>query len=160
MVQRSLSTLVGPSGYGCVILDGSKRIWDLSGLIEASPTNSNNQAEYLAFNNILDWFIDYNLQTESICIYGDSKLVIEQMFGKWKIHGVDSNKPKGLYADHAVVAREKLKQFSRTKGFWIPREENSLADELSKRALKLAGVEFRIQPEPIKPTTRAGRSLV
>jgi hypothetical protein len=71
--------------------------------------------------------------------------VIRQMFGgggfkkKWQIRG-------GHYAQIAFRCRELLKRFPRIRGEWIPREENTLADELSKAQLIKAGVQFRIQP--------------
>jgi hypothetical protein len=52
----------------------------------------------------------------------------------------------GHYAQIAFRCRELLKRFPRIRGEWIPREENTLADELSKSQLIKAGVEFRIQP--------------
>lgn len=46
-----------------------------------------------------------------------------------------------------MAAREKLRELRHARGYWIPRELNGIADELSKAELKKAGVEFRIQPE-------------
>ena len=74
-----------------------------------------------------------------IIVYGDSKLVIEQMFGSWKIR-------KGAYVPLALAAQRLLRQFKNIKGRWIPREKNEIADELSKSALVREGVPFRIQP--------------
>jgi ribonuclease HI len=138
----------GTAGYGCIIYDGRIRVYEYSGIVPAAPDTSNNVAEYLAFNTALDWFIGGGRCGDSIQMFGDSKLVIEQMFGTWKIHGVDTrDRPKGRYADTAARGRELLKKFNNISGFWIPREENSEADDASKGQLRKAGVEFRIQPE-------------
>lgn len=152
----------GTAGFGCVIFDryiemtGSKlgkRVYEHSGMIPASPTTSNNVAEYLAINRIMDWLIENNHQKDSCHAWGDSRLVICQLWGwpvighRWKIHGVDCGGKRGFYADSALDARRKLKLLPRLVGFWIPREQNNIADELSKAEVKRAGVEFRIQPE-------------
>jgi ribonuclease HI len=171
----------GTAGYGAVIFDHEKspfvlkaahvmdchvapfpeekklgaRVHEISGMIPPAPTTSNNVAEYLAINAVMDWLIANGHQSESAFVWGDSRLVICQLWGwpvigkgKWKIHGVDTRDEKpGLYSRYAVAAREKLKLLPQLSGFWIPRDKNFIADELSKAELKRAGVEFRIQPE-------------
>lgn len=160
----------GTAGFGAVIFDANRsdrhcrygeRVHDISGMIPASPTTSNNIAEYLAINAVMDWMIANNHQDETIHVWGDSRLVICQLWGwpiigsRWKIHGVDCLGPnckqchgkRGFYVDAALQAREKLKRLPRMLGFWISRDQNDIADELSKAELKKAGVEFKIQPE-------------
>lgn len=159
----------GTAGYGAVIFDRELhtqyrqrlapyggRAFEVSGMIAAEPTTSNNVAEYLAVNAIFDWLLSNGFHNQTAQIFGDSRLVICQLWGwpvigasKWKIHGVDVEKQKtpGRYAPHAVEAREKVSRLPRCLGSWIPRDQNALADELSKAELKRAGVEFRIQPE-------------
>lgn len=135
----------GTAGFGAVVFENTKRVWECSKVF--IPINgreketSNNVAEYAAFNAILDYFIERGLADENILVHGDSKLVIEQCFGRWKIKG-------GFYAPLAREAKEKVKKFKSLHGKWISREENSIADELSKGEVKRAGVHFRIQPEP------------
>jgi ribonuclease HI len=98
-------------------------------------------AEYCGFTAILDFLIDHNLHGQKCTIYGDSKLVIEQMNGNWRIK-------KGHYKPIALEAMELLERFIvKPKLQWIPRGQNGIADELFKAELKKAGVEFRIQPE-------------
>lgn len=133
----------GTAGYGAVIFKDDERVWEFSGMIQAAPTTSNNVAEYLAFNAILDWFIEHGLTGAPILVKGDSNLVIQQCFGAWKIK-------KGFYVEHALAARSKIKKFRALRGTWIGREFNSLADELSKAELHRAGVRFEIQPEPAR----------
>ncbi len=63
----------------------------------------------------------------------DSKLVVEQMSGRWKIKHPDMR-------DLAIQAREIL-PFGNVTYTWIPREDNKHADALANEALdtQLAG---------------------
>lgn len=130
----------GHAGYGAVVMRGQDRLWEFSGYIPASPTTSNNVGEYSAFIAILEWLKSQDLNRQPIIIRGDSNLVIQQMFGYWRIK-------KGFYVPFAQKAKRLLKEFPNAIGEWIPREKNGLADELSKRELVSRGVEFKIQPE-------------
>jgi len=88
---------------------------------------------------VLEWFVEQGLCGADIRIMGDSNLVIQQMFGSWKIK-------KGLYAPLAYKAHELLTCFTNIRGEWMRRDQNDVADRLSKAALKRAGVKLRIQP--------------
>lgn len=148
----------GTAGFGAVIFKSTgggimEHIWDFSGMIPPAPSTSNNIAEYLAVDSIFDWCLK-NDPKARIRIFGDSRLVVCQLWGwpkpgkkLWKINGVDNDKPKGFYADCAAAVRTKLKALPGAQGFWIPRENNEIADDLSKAELRRLGVEFRIQPE-------------
>lgn len=139
----------GTASYGAVILKDGVSIWETSRIFRPvkghEGATSNNVAEYSGFQSILVYLLDQGLNEEPIIVYGDSQLVIRQMFGggglkkKWQIRG-------GHYSQIAFRCRELLKRFPRIRGEWIPREENTLADELSKAQLVKAGVQFRIQP--------------
>jgi ribonuclease HI len=132
----------GTAAYGAVIIKDGHRIWEKSEIFYPKKGDewktSNNVAEYSGFKAILDYLLASGLQLGRIEIFGDSNLVIQQMFGKWKIRS-------GYYVPIALACRDLLKQFSQIRGKWIPREENLLADELSKAQLVKAGVKFRIQ---------------
>ena len=138
----------GTAAYGAVILKDGVRIWETSRIFRPvkghEGATSNNVAEYSGFQSILIYLLDQGLNEEAITVHGDSQLVIRQMFGgggfkkKWQIRG-------GHYAQIAFRCRELLRRFPGIRGEWIPREENTLADELSKAELIKAGVQFRIQ---------------
>jgi ribonuclease HI len=135
----------GTASFGAVVFDPEGvRVWECSRLFipirGRERETSNNVAEYGGFISILEWFLENGLQKEKIVVYGDSNLVIQQQFGDWRIK-------KGHYVPHALRAKEMVKQFKKLDGQWIPREENDIADELSKAELLKAGVVFRIQPE-------------
>jgi ribonuclease HI len=135
----------GTASYGAVIFVDGERVWECSELFVPvhgkEKHTSNNVAEYSGFLSILEWLLANNLDAMPARIHGDSKLVIEQMLGNWRMK-------KGFYIPVAKKAKETLKKFRKQpKLIWIPREKNDIADELSKAELKKAGVEFRIQPE-------------
>lgn len=134
----------GTASFGAVILRNEEVLHKASEIFLPQKgrerESSNNVAEYSGFKHILQWLIDHNLNGHCIEIRGDSMLVIKQMFGTWRIK-------QGFYVPLALECRELLKLFPNIRGQWIPREENGLADELSKAELKKAGVKFRIQPE-------------
>jgi ribonuclease HI len=148
--MAAVSEPVNPGGiaaYGAVILKDGKRIWESSKIFEPKngQVTSNNLAEYSGILEILLNLKGMGLEKETIIIRGDSKLVICQMFGNergrhWRIKS-------GFYVPLAHACKKLLKDFPHAVGQWIPREENGLADELSKAELKRAGVQFRIQPE-------------
>jgi ribonuclease HI len=100
---------------------------------------SNNVAEYAGLIAVLEWLIEHDLCDTEIIVMGDSKLVIEQMFGAWKIKN-------GRYTTLALRARELVSRFENIRGEWISRDLHDVADELSKAALKRAGVKLRLQP--------------
>ena|SRR3990167_3903289 len=133
----------GTASFGAVIFKDDKRVWECSRIFIPKPgkekLTSNNVAEYSGFKSILDWLLEQKANHEKIVIYGDSNLVIQQMFGTWQIR-------HGHYVPIAHQCLHLLERFNNIKGQWIPREENDIADELSKAELIKAGVEFRIQP--------------
>lgn len=137
----------GVASYGAVVFKNEKRIWECSELFVPikgrEKETSNNVAEYSGFLAILEYLRSQSYENESITIYGDSKLVIMQMSKgprQWQMR-------KGFYIPVALKAKKLLKKFKNIDLQWIPRDENDIADELSKAELKKAGVEFRIQPE-------------
>lgn len=93
-------------------------------------TNSNNVAEYLALYLMLKDFREYD--NCNIRIYGDSRLVVDQVTG---VNPLTS----GLHHNIAKRTIELLAKVSKTnviKIKWIPRELNTAADSLAKEALE------------------------
>ena len=114
----------GLSGAGFVIWDEEKKIFEGSSFISDNATN--NYAEYMALILALEKCIELNLK--NIIIKGDSKLVIQQIQGNYKVKS-DSLKP--LY--EKVVLE--LKQFSYLKFIHIKRSLNKDADKLANLAI-------------------------
>lgn len=92
---------------------------------------TNNCAEYLGIIRILDYFLGGEFERQEIVIKGDSLMVINQINNKWKAK-------KGLYLEFSIEAKDKLsllRDKNKVSVFWVAREENTLADFLSKKAL-------------------------
>lgn len=129
----------GNMGVGAVIMKEDEVFYQISDYVPANPKNSNNVAEYMAFIYLLNYFIDNNLTDKRIVMYGDSMLVVQQMCGSWRIK-------EGRYVEYAKIAKSKLAGFKNLNIYWIPREENKLAHNLSKKGMIENGCEFKIQP--------------
>ncbi|MFC5501786.1 reverse transcriptase-like protein [Lysinimonas soli] len=87
---------------------------------------SNNVAEYRALIAGVTKAIEIDPHAV-LHVRMDSKLVVEQMSGRWKIKHPDM-------ADLAAEAREILSG-TPVKFEWIPREQNSRADRLANEAM-------------------------
>ena len=117
----------GAAGYGALVRDGEGTL-----LAErAAPLGkaSNNVAEYTGLIEGLRAVLDLGLAEGAVVdVRMDSKLVVEQMSGRWKIKHEDMRRL-------ALQARDLARQIQRVGGrvsyTWIPRAENSAADALS-----------------------------
>ena len=120
----------GKIGAGVYITDGSNEFTD-NIYVPANPENTNNIAEYMAFIRVLELMLD-----KSDCrieIFGDSKLIVNQMNGAWKISG-------GAYMEYALKAMplfSELQKNNEVTLIWIRRELNEKADEQSMKAIGL-----------------------
>jgi ribonuclease HI len=80
----------GMAAYGAVIIQDGQHIWECSKLFYPEQgkedQTTNNVAEYCGLIAVLEHLIDLGAQHEPIMVYGDSKLVIQQMFGQWKLN--------------------------------------------------------------------------
>lgn len=131
----------GNMGIGAVIyIDGVEK-FTLSKHVKAHPNNTNNVAEYQAFGWTVKTLLDLGVTDSDIEVFGDSKMVVEQMNGNWSIK-------EGSYVQFAERAKQIFTELSKKNEVslkWIPREKNTIADGLSKKPMKDAGVEFRLQ---------------
>lgn len=100
------------------------------GVIGDGPRMTNNVAEYTALYEALKWLKENGHTKEKVSCYGDSKLTVEQMNGRWKVK-------RGAYVEAFKKAYCMGKEFSSLRVIWIPREQNGLADSLSKSHLNL-----------------------
>lgn len=115
----------GPAGSGAVVIDADtgEVILEIARFIGIA---TNNVAEYLALKAGLEGALEIN-PAARILVRMDSKLVIEQMSGTWKIKHPDMIQ---LAGEVQKVARGR-----EIKWMWIPREENSRADALANKAM-------------------------
>ncbi len=122
----------GVATYGVVIKMDGKKIFEECGLAEAKPwTNeaSNNVAEYSALIRGLEWLKEHDLQRHKIVLLGDSKLVVNQLNGKFK---VKAPRLVELYKR----AMDLIATFKDIEVKWIDRSLNSDADLLSRIAYR------------------------
>lgn len=120
----------GNMGLGAIVLKDNQPLFKHSEFVPESKQNSNNVAEYMALEKILIFIRDTTILENKIFIYGDSKLVINQMKGWWRIKN-------GLYVSSARRCKELKNEIENDIGKildfnWIPRELNQVADDLSK----------------------------
>ena len=115
----------GLSGAGAVVIDAAsgKILREIS---EAVGVATNNVAEYSAVIFALEAAFEIDPAAE-IVVRMDSKLVVEQMSGRWKIKHPD------MLSLGARV--QKLISGKNVEFVWIPREQNVLADALANKAM-------------------------
>ena len=119
----------GKGGIGVVIKRCGEIIHTVSQYIGEGVNMSSNAAEYEALRTALIYLKDQGLTDETIEIRGDSSLVINQMSGRWRIK-------KGIYRDTALKTKDFLKCFTRLSLYWISRDKNTRADELTNLGIK------------------------
>ncbi|WP_240808940.1 bifunctional RNase H/acid phosphatase [Microbispora catharanthi] len=118
----------GPAGYGAVVKDDAGRV--LAEAAESIGTATNNVAEYRGLIAGLRALLALGAEGGQVEVRMDSKLVIEQMAGRWKV------KHEGL-RPLALEAAGLARRF-RITWTWIPRERNSHADRLANEAMDAA----------------------
>lgn len=121
----------GPAGAGAVVFDAiGKRVAEVSDYLGET---TNNVAEYEAvirgLKELLAQFPEGHFKQASLTIRMDSKLVIEQMKGAYKVKHPNLI-PRNLEARN-VIARG----FGKVVFEHVPREKNKDADELANRAM-------------------------
>ena len=148
----------GPASYGAVLYDHNMTV--IAEMGENLGIRTNNYAEYQGVIAGLRYVQSQKLGPD-VTIRMDSKLVIEQLAGRWKIKHPEMRE---LAAEASRLLSGLLVTFE-----WIPRELNSHADALGNRALDegdfetgsngliaLAGVQpksIRAPRQTTEPTT-------
>ncbi|TFV66072.1 UNVERIFIED_ORG: bifunctional RNase H/acid phosphatase [Bacillus sp. AZ43] len=116
----------GPAGYGALVRDAD------TGRVLAERAASvgratNNVAEYGGLVAGLQAALDLD-PSASVEVRMDSKLVVEQMSGRWKIKHPDMQQL-------ALQARKIARQLGEVRYTWVPRAQNSAADALANSAM-------------------------
>ena len=96
-----------------------------------SKDSTNNVAEYTAFIKALEWATNQSPVDEQIRVSSDSRLVVSQLNGDYKIK---SKRIIPLYKRASALKNI----FPGLEIRWIPREENREADALTNKAYKEA----------------------
>ncbi|MFJ9705812.1 bifunctional RNase H/acid phosphatase [Streptomyces sp. NPDC101234] len=115
----------GPAGYGAVVIDAATGE-TLTEAAEYLGVVTNNVAEYRGLLAGLRAAHDLD-PAAAVHVRMDSKLVIEQMSGRWKIKHPDM-KPLAMQAGRIFPAEQVTYE-------WIPREQNKHADRLANEAM-------------------------
>ncbi|MGI0080463.1 MAG: ribonuclease HI [Nitrososphaerales archaeon] len=120
----------GIATYGVVIRQDGKKVFEEHGLADAEPWSndaSNNVAEYSGLIRGLVWLKSMGHLDSRIVIRGDSRLVINQLNGAFKIK---APRLVELYRR----AKELASEFKKIKIEWVDRSLNKEADLLSRIA--------------------------
>jgi ribonuclease H / adenosylcobalamin/alpha-ribazole phosphatase len=130
----------GPAAYGAVVRDADSGEL-LAELAESLGTATNNVAEYRGLLAGLRAARDIDPDAE-VEARLDSKLVVEQMTGRWKIKNPD------LRA--IALAANKVLPPEQVRYTWVPRSRNAHADRLANEAMDAAerGIAWSPQPGP------------
>ncbi|MGW6268631.1 bifunctional RNase H/acid phosphatase [Streptomyces sp. NPDC055060] len=140
----------GPAGYGAVVIDAATGE-TLREAAEYIGVATNNVAEYKGL--VAGLKAAYELDpAASVHVRMDSKLVVEQMSGRWKIKHPDM---KPLAAEAARVFPASQVTYE-----WIPREKNKHADRLANEAMDAGkqGKRWEASDSTAELDARAARS--
>jgi probable phosphoglycerate mutase len=116
----------GPAGYGALVRDAE------TGRLLAERAASvgratNNVAEYGGLVAGLQAALDLD-PTAEVEVRMDSKLVVEQMSGRWQVKHPDMRQL-------ATQAQQIARQLGRVRYTWVPRAQNGAADALANSAM-------------------------
>ena len=129
----------GPAGFGCVVFSAD-RATVLAEHKQFIGQTTNNVAEYRGLIAGLEEA--RRLGADEVAVSMDSKLVVEQMCGRWKV------KHPGLAELHQQ-ARALASTFDGVTFGWIPRERNAHADRLANEAMDAAGTAGDPPPDSV-----------
>jgi orotate phosphoribosyltransferase len=118
----------GPAGFGAVVFDAVSG-GVLAERAESIGTATNNVAEYRGL--IAGLAAAQELGARQVSVRMDSKLVVEQMSGRWQVKHPDLR-------PLARAANDLRRRFDQITFQWVPREQNRHADRLANEAMDAA----------------------
>lgn len=148
----------GLAGAGSSVVDPASAIagdpQELACQWEYIEKATNNVAEYHGLVNGLTLAAEVaekmgeSTAETSVDVFMDSKLIVEQMCGRWKIKHPDM---KPLAQQVKALERD----FAHVTYTWVPRAQNKRADELANRAMddKESGVTFDLPASAESPSS-------
>jgi ribonuclease HI len=121
----------GPAGAGAVVFDsGGKRVVEVADYLGVA---TNNIAEYEAvlrgLTKLRDEYPEGYFQHSKVAIRLDSKLIIEQLKGNYKV------KHPNLVPRYLELKNLIARSFPHISFTHVPREQNKDADELANKAM-------------------------
>jgi probable phosphoglycerate mutase len=135
----------GPAGYGALVRDAQTGEL-LTEIAESVGRATNNVAEYSGLVAGLRAAADLAPGAD-VEVRMDSKLVVEQMSGRWQIKHPDLR-------PLAEAARDAARGLGRVSYHWMPRARNTHADRLANQAMDEAQRDRaggRDRPGPVRP---------
>mmetsp|Transcript_21379 Transcript_21379/g.50741 ORF Transcript_21379/g.50741 Transcript_21379/m.50741 type:complete len:346 (+) Transcript_21379:156-1193(+) len=122
----------GPSGCGAVVADARDGAVLLSVSHYMREHATNNEAEYTAaLLGVTEAArLAKKLPVERLTLQGDSRLVIKQLTGEWRV-----TKPNLVPLHKNLTDALELAFEGRYDARWLPREDNTLADALANEAM-------------------------
>ncbi|WP_405140282.1 bifunctional RNase H/acid phosphatase [Nocardia sp. NBC_01388] len=138
----------GPAGYGAVVWDADRQRV-LAERKEFLGVATNNVAEYRGLIAGLEAAAE--LGAREVSVRMDSKLVVEQLSGRWKVK-------HPAMIPLADRARRLVAGFDRVSFAWIPRAENSHADRLANEAMDDAPTVDEVRTALLSPADLAVES--
>jgi broad specificity phosphatase PhoE/ribonuclease HI len=140
----------GPAGYGAVVLNAQTRAV-LAERSESLGVVTNNVAEYRGL--IAGLTAAAELGARRVSVRLDSKLIVEQMSGRWQVKHPDMRP----LAREAAALRSRFDEVSFE---WMPREQNTHADRLANEAMdRAAGSSPRARPAAVAKETPAAPAM-
>jgi len=140
----------GPAGYGALVRDAAtgEVLFEIG---ESIGTATNNVAEYRGLIAGLRAAAEID-PTASVEARLDSKLLVEQMTGRWKIKHEDMRR--------LALEAKKILPPNQVTYTWVPRAENTEADRLANEAMDAAarGEEWRLTERPAR-TSDSGQEV-
>ncbi len=117
----------GIATYAYTIDFGGGEGWKQSGIWGVGEGMTSNVAEYGAVRQLLNYLLYRGdaLRHEKIQVYCDSRLVVNQLSGLWKVKG-------GEYLHILLDIKTLLPKFDDLTFWWVPRELNKEADQLTR----------------------------
>jgi ribonuclease HI len=120
----------GLMAHSIIVYMNDMKIYQLSKTYHRKDrAASNNISAYNGVISVFHYISDENFT--DVKIYGDSKLVIEQLNGNWEVK-------EGKYKISALYAKEELKFLNENQNRniileWIPKEKNEECRNLSRQ---------------------------
>ncbi|MFP5070500.1 bifunctional RNase H/acid phosphatase [Pseudonocardia nantongensis] len=115
----------GPAGYGAAVLDATAQ-QVLAEVYDGLGSATNNVAEYRGL--IAGLAAALELGATGVEVRMDSKLVVEQMSGRWKVK-------HPAMQELVDEARELASRLDDVSYVWVPRARNARADALANKAM-------------------------
>ncbi len=117
----------GVATYGYVVCMNGKKLKDEWAFVADGRGTSSNLAEYAGLAAALRWLLTNGYKEQEVEVRGDSRQVVAQMNANWRAR-------RSLYVPKHEEMRKLREEFREITFRWVPREENTEADRLSRRA--------------------------